>query len=59
MAERGSPLFTPPVNSLVKDDPQIVRVPLDYTEFGARPTSVNAPNYKHNTFSVRNLPNGQ
>jgi hypothetical protein len=59
MAQNGTPIFTPPMNSLIKEDPQIVRVPLDYTEFGARPSSVNAADFKSNIFPVRNLPNGQ
>ena len=59
MAERGSPIFTPPMNSLPKDDPQIVRVPMNSTDFGARESQLSKVNMKQNPFAVRNLPNGQ
>jgi hypothetical protein len=38
MANSGSnsPLFTPPINRLIGDDAQIVKVPMGNTEFGFR-----------------------
>jgi len=55
----SSPIFTPPVNTLPKSDPQIVIVDQVYTEFGARPSAVNSVDMKQNPFRVANLPNGQ
>lgn len=52
----SSPIFTPPRNSLVGDDPQIIRVPLDRTDSGFRksqePNGQMAPDQ-----AVRNIPN--
>jgi hypothetical protein len=59
MAERSSLIFTPPMNSIPKNDPQIVRVPLESTDFGARASALNSIDMNQNPFTVRNLPNGQ
>lgn len=51
-----SPAFNPPLNRVIDSDPQIVRVALEKTDFGARRSAQPAI---ANEMGVRHLKNGQ
>lgn len=51
-----SPIFTPPMNRITDNDPQISRVPQDKTDWGFRPSQKPPMN---NEFPVSNLTNGK
>lgn len=55
MAE--SPAFNPPVSKLSDNDPMIVRVPMDKTDFGARKSA--QPPIRAENMTLSHIPNGQ
>ena len=57
MADR-SPAFTPPLNRLIGDDPQIVKVPMDHTDFGSRRSAIPSDGLK-NDMRIVHVPNGR
>lgn len=56
MSQSNSPAFNPPMNRVIDSDPQIIRVALDKTDWGARKS---AQPVIQNSQTVRNLKNGQ
>lgn len=52
----NSPAFNPPLNRLIDNDPQIIRVPLDKMDWSARRTSQPAIG---NNMNIKHLKNGQ
>lgn len=51
-----SPAFNPPMNRVIDSDPQIVRVPLDKTDWGARMSSQKS---MENGMPLVHVPNGK
>lgn len=54
MSASNSPAFNPPMNRVIDSDPQIVRVDLGKTDWGARKSSQKDIS---NTMGVRNILN--
>lgn len=52
-----SPAFNPPVNTVKDSDPMIVRVPMDRTDIGFRPSQ--RPTMKDDHFAINHVPNGK
>ena len=57
MADSSSPAFTPPVNTVKDNDPQIMRVPLDKVDFGFRQGC--APPMQNGGMTLSHVPNGK
>lgn len=55
MSQSNSPAFNPPMNRVIDSDPQIIRVALDKTDWGARKSAQPST---ENSMSVKNLRNG-
>ena len=58
MADSNSPMFTPPMNRITDEQPDIVRVPMNKVEIGYRPSQQSGL-MQNNPFKVANLRNGQ
>ncbi|MDE2103312.1 MAG: hypothetical protein KGL39_39090 [Patescibacteria group bacterium] len=52
----NSPAFNPPLNRLIDEDPQIIRVPLRKMDWSARASA--QPNI-NNSMTVRHVGNGK
>lgn len=57
MADSSSPAFTPPVNTVKDNDPQIIRVPTDKVDFGFRQGC--APPMQNGGMALSHVKNGQ
>ena len=51
-----TPVFNPPLNHLIDNDPQIVKVAMEKTDFGFRKSAIPQDGIK-SSFPVRNIPN--
>ena len=57
MADKsGSPAFKPPMDRVTDSDPQIIRIPLDQTDWAFR-RSQNPAQNQGATKPLRNIPN--
>lgn len=56
MADSTSPAFTPPVNTIKDNDPQIMKVPMDKVDFGFRKSA--APPMQNTGMTLTHIPNG-
>lgn len=52
-----SPAFNPPMNRVIDSDPQIIRIPLEKTDWGFRKSQ--QPDVKSEGMALRHVKNGQ
>jgi hypothetical protein len=59
MSRDSSPAFNPPINRLIGDDPQIIKVPMDKQDFGARSVTLNkTEGMRIPGMAIQHVPNG-
>ena len=58
MADSNSPAFVPPVNAVKDSDPQIIRVALDKTDIGFRPSAAKSVDMA-NSMTLNHIANGK
>ena len=51
----NSPAFVPPLDRLIEDDPQIVKVAMDVVEIGFRKSQQGKTNLADNTMTIKHV----